>query len=235
MSASSVPSGRAAAVAKPQSLGGINQIIRSTAATAAIVVLVTLWPIAVWNRVSEIRATNLGFQLRLTDPLLVFGGLLLFCLLLSLAMTGRPLRRYWFLNEIQTGFRDAVAVSYFGRGHYAGWTQTNPDAHLGDLEWPVEQEPDDSTPDQFEQPMEHEVSSEVAAAAAEPAAPVEVTDYKVQRRDSWWRIAETQCGDTERWEEIRDLNIGLEVEPGVVLDVDTPLRSGWVVKVPVQA
>ena len=231
MSASSVPSGRAAAIAKPQSLSGVTQMVKSAAVTAAIVGLAVFLPIALWNRVREIRETNLGFQLQLTDPLLVLGGVLLLCLLLSLLMTGRPLRRYGLVNELQTGFRDVVAASYFGRGHYGGWTRTNPDAHLGDLEWPVEHEPA-TMPDLVEQP-EIEVEPAPQAASA-PAVPVEVTDYQVQRRDSWWRIAETQCGDSDRWEEIRDLNVGLEVEPGVVLDLDTPLRSGWTVKVPVQ-
>ncbi len=231
MSAPSALPDHAAPLADPEPVAGAAQALKSIAVTAAIVGLVVFWPVAMWNRVSEIRDSNLGFQIELADPLLVFGGLILVCLILSLLMMARPLRRYGFMNEVQQGFRDVVAASYFGQGHYGGWTKTNPDAHLGDLEWPAEQSADEAAID------EEAVEPTAAPVPAAPVQviPVEVVDYQVQRRDSWWRIAETQCGDSDRWEEVRDLNLGREVEPGVALEQDTPLRSGWIVKVPVQS
>ena len=135
------PSHGGAITADPESLGGLDQIVKTVTVTGAVLFVVLVWPVSAWSRFKEIRDSTLGFQFSVEDPLLLIGGLILFGLVLALLMTARPLRRYGPINELQAGFRDVVAQSYFGQGHRAGWTKTNPDAHLGDLEWPTDQEP----------------------------------------------------------------------------------------------
>jgi len=55
-------------------------------------------------------------------------------------------------------------------------------------------------------------------------------------RDSWWQLAETHLGDGARWRELRDVNVGRDVAPGVTIQADTTqLDAGWQIRVPVTA
>lgn len=56
--------------------------------------------------------------------------------------------------------------------------------------------------------------------------------HVVARGDTLWTLAEHHLGDGARWTELRDLNVGREVAPGVVFEPGTSLRSGWELAIP---
>lgn len=72
---------------------------------------------------------------------------------------------------------------------------------------------------------------------ATPAAVQQQTGptYTVQDGDSLWQIAETQLGQGERWQEIANLNYGVEQADGWALDGQHWLNAGWVLKLPADA
>ncbi len=70
-------------------------------------------------------------------------------------------------------------------------------------------------------------------AASSAAAGPTVT---VGRYDTWWRLAENHLGDGFRLHEIVALNAGIEQPDGdVVRDAETPVRPGWVLRLPADA
>ena len=61
----------------------------------------------------------------------------------------------------------------------------------------------------------------------------EVTEVTVDRLDTLWRLAERHLGSGDRWQEIRDLNIGRTMADGTTLSHDfTLLQRGWVLLTP---
>lgn len=79
-----------------------------------------------------------------------------------------------------------------------------------------------------------------ASSHADEAAPATVQQqtgptYTVQDGDSLWQIAQTQLGQGERWQEIADLNYGVEQADGWALDGEHWLNAGWVLKLPADA
>ncbi|WP_270367061.1 LysM peptidoglycan-binding domain-containing protein [Microbacterium algeriense] len=72
---------------------------------------------------------------------------------------------------------------------------------------------------------------EAAPAAVQETGPT----YTVQDGDSLWQIAEKQLGQGERWQEIADLNYGVEQADGWALDGQHWLNAGWVLKLPADA
>ena len=70
-----------------------------------------------------------------------------------------------------------------------------------------------------------------AAAQERAAAPT----YTVQDGDSLWQIAESQLGQGERWQEIANLNYGVEQPDGWALDSQHWLNAGWVLTLPADA
>lgn len=67
------------------------------------------------------------------------------------------------------------------------------------------------------------------AVVAAPA-PTEAT-YTVQRRDSLWKIAESQLGDPLRWRELWELNRGRDFG-GITFTNPSLIYSGWVLDLP---
>ncbi len=68
----------------------------------------------------------------------------------------------------------------------------------------------------------------VEAAAPEPARP-ETFEYRVQRGDDLWTLAETHLGDGLEWRRIRDLN------PQLLRHDPDHLEVGWVLTLPLPA
>jgi nucleoid-associated protein YgaU/DNA-binding SARP family transcriptional activator len=65
---------------------------------------------------------------------------------------------------------------------------------------------------------DHAVSTEPDARPVKPHQPAGGQHtYRVQRFDTLWRIAETTLGDGQRWQEIRDLNLGRPTSDGQVI------------------
>lgn len=76
---------------------------------------------------------------------------------------------------------------------------------------------------------------EEAPTAPAPAIAGErpLLEYVVQRHDSFWDIAERFLGDSFRWREIRDLNVGRPQPGGETVDAGSDLiRPGWRLLVP---
>ncbi|ODU06733.1 MAG: hypothetical protein ABS81_03705 [Pseudonocardia sp. SCN 72-86] len=81
-----------------------------------------------------------------------------------------------------------------------------------------------------------DASSHVDEAAPAPAVQQQTgPTYTVQDGDSLWQIAETHLGQGERWQEIADLNYGVEQADGWALDGQHWLNAGWVLKLPADA
>jgi len=58
-------------------------------------------------------------------------------------------------------------------------------------------------------------------------------EIEVERRGTLWSLAEQHLGDGERWEQIRDANVGRTMGDGVTLSHDfTVLRQGWSLVIP---
>jgi len=222
-----VPQAAAESLAKP------SIVLRAVAITAGLIALVALWPVAALGRYQEISRSTLGYQLRPEDPILVATGLLLVCLSFSFVLSFRPLREYSSIHETQLGFRKVIADSYFGQGHFASWTHTNPDAHLGDLQYPNDEDVV-STNDKLPAAKTKPESVAPVVNVVTEVPDVETVDYVVQRRDSWWKIAEERFDDPPRWEQLRSLNLGRQVAPTIMIEQETALRSGWVIQIPAE-
>ena len=59
-----------------------------------------------------------------------------------------------------------------------------------------------------------------------------MVQHQIQRGETWWSLAERHLGDGRRWADLRDLNLGVEASPGVLVDQDSVLRPGWRINVP---
>lgn len=70
--------------------------------------------------------------------------------------------------------------------------------------------------------------------AATPAAP-ELQTYTVTKGDSLWSIAKATLGDGSRFQEIADLNLGVEQADGYALDGSNWIEPGWVLTLPLPA
>ena len=67
----------------------------------------------------------------------------------------------------------------------------------------------------------------------EPALEADVHTVEVGRRDSLWGLAEQHLGDGQRWEEIRDANIGRTMPNGTTLRSGfTTITPGWTLTIP---
>lgn len=142
---------------------------------------------------------------------------------------------------VQSAVRGVVEVSSFGCGTLLRWTATHPETDLGALL--VRPSPEHET----EIAMEGEAGAEqpvpngrrLESASASPGASPAVgydgmtAEYRVERADTWWLLAERSLGDGRRWRTIVELNIGREVEPETFVVADSPLRRGWLVLLPV--
>lgn len=73
--------------------------------------------------------------------------------------------------------------------------------------------------------------TDVASTATQADAPT----YVVQDGDSLWAIAESQLGNGQRWNEIAQLNYGVEQADGWSLTAQHWLNAGWVLTLPADA
>jgi len=216
-------------------LNTITHTLRSIGATIGVVLIVVGWPLLVWQRVAQARSSSLGIQLRPEDPILLVAGTLWVGLVLALVRSvGSPRRVPMSASDVGANFADTVAFTYLGVGDLRGWTGTNLDRDLSSLE-----HPDDDWIESIglaRSPRRSRTATLDPSEDAQPQASArptgKVRDYVVGRRESWVSIAQKTLNDEKRWEEIRDMNLGREVAPGVVLEEDTLLRSGWVLIVP---
>ena len=79
------------------------------------------------------------------------------------------------------------------------------------------------------------VAAPSAPSDAVPATGTASVSVRVGERGSWWQLADEHLDDGLRWREIRDLNIGRQVAPGVVITESTEqLDAGWSLLVPAE-
>lgn len=183
----------------------------------------------------------------------------------SLAGLRRPPRRQWLLPLwAQHRLQGLVELSAFGVGGLRGWTGANPAVGLDRVRRPSDDDtrqlpqpagahhrsPVDPG-DPRARPRRAGPTGEVRAAGARPAAdpgggapsgPVggpltgrPVSVHEIRRGETWWSLAERHLGDGRLWTALRDLNLGLETAPGVLIDQDSVLRPGWRINVPAPA
>jgi nucleoid-associated protein YgaU/DNA-binding SARP family transcriptional activator len=78
-----------------------------------------------------------------------------------------------------------------------------------------------------------DTSSAPQTAPLRGATPIETSTVEVQRRDSYWAIAERVFDDGARWREIRDHNIGRTMPDGTLITSDSEtLHPGWLLNLP---
>lgn len=66
-----------------------------------------------------------------------------------------------------------------------------------------------------------------------PEADESLSVHTTQQGDTWWGLGETYLNAGERWQEIRDMNLGQRVETGTKISNSTEmLRPGWTLRVP---
>ncbi len=71
-------------------------------------------------------------------------------------------------------------------------------------------------------------------AASDVAPVVATTEVQVSRRDTLWGLAERHLGSGQRWESIRDANVGRTMPDGTVLGATfTRLEPGWTLHLPI--
>lgn len=179
---------------------------------------------------------------------------------LALAGLRRPPRRQlWLPLRVQHRLEGLVELSAFGVGGLRGWTATNPAVGLDRVRRPS----DDVTrrlrlPAGGQHRPTGDPSGDPRAAArhrrrdsagdgtgrvattpatAPPAHQLSgpTQHHEIQRGETWWSLAERHLGDGRRWTALRDLNLGLEAAPGVLIDQDSVLRPGWRINVPAPA
>ncbi len=74
---------------------------------------------------------------------------------------------------------------------------------------------------------------EVGIDANTPDTDVEGAMVEVGRRDTLWGLAERHLGEGQRWEEIRDANVGRTMADGATLSEGfTSLKAGWTLVIP---
>lgn len=86
----------------------------------------------------------------------------------------------------------------------------------------------DFTVPQGESPRQDEIDTESPASATQR--------YRTCQGDTWWSIAEDILGEGLRWRDVRDLNLGVSMSDGTVIDRSTDIvRPGWNLSVPADA
>ena len=179
--------------------------------------------------------------------LLLFPWAALAMVVLGRLLRPGPLRhRSWVPFAFESVGRQVIDQSVFGVGPMARWTKSNPSIGLERLVRPPSL---DKVYRLFEIADGDRVvvagggGSVAGAMRVRPARSggevVEsdrwsgpVADHVIGRGDTWWVLAERLLGDGNRWKVVRDLNVGREVAPGVVLGVDDELVRGWRIVVP---
>jgi DNA-binding SARP family transcriptional activator len=228
-------------------LSTIRRVGAAAASFALLVALVVgipflLWRLAGWPLPRSIPTPGkVGHALEastVSDTVLLkavalvgWAAWLVLCLALVLevraAMSGRPATRLRLAGPFQGFARQLVtSISLFVVTGVA-----SPSSHL----LPLAAAQTASTSSLEPTPV---VTRPVAAPAAEtPAQPVASRPtYVVQRRDSYWAIAERTLGDGLRWREILDLNAGRTLADGsVISSADHTLHIGWTLLLPVDA
>lgn len=220
--------------------------------TGALVLLLVGAPLKLFARLLEVRTAVEGGTAPLSalEPL---DGLWLGFALLWLVVAHELIRRTALPRDVrllphhaQSATRQMVELSLFGAGPLLGWTTANPDVGLEWLEAPTPTSERDAA--EYGNPgLGPLPSADDGEAAALTWAPASTTplpasstspslrtdDYVVKRGDTFWWLAEAIYGDGRHWQKIRDLNLGREVAPGVVMNERSDLSTGWTIAVPV--
>lgn len=216
----------------------------SVIVTGAILLLLIGAPLQLFARLLAVRAAvDAGAAplsaLAPTDAIWV--GLMVLWVLVAHQLLRRaalPKDTRLFPHQAQSAMRQMVELSLFGAGPLLGWTTANPDVGLDWLESPAtsaEAGSGSSSPTAVS-PKTETNGSTIATPTALPAVtapPVRTNDYVVERGDTFWSLAEATYGDGRHWQKIRELNLGREVAPGVVMDERSDLSTGWAIVLPV--
>ncbi|MEP4649410.1 MAG: hypothetical protein ABJ314_04460, partial [Ilumatobacter sp.] len=143
----------------------------------------------------------------------------------------------------QSAGRRVVERSAFGVGAMTTWTSVEPDHGLTLVEAPrvaTETEWEDGRFARGAQDTDL-LAAGVGAAARTSPAPVaarsvadDAAAHVTTRGESFWSLAQERLGDATRWTELRDLNVGREVAPGIVLSESDGLRAGYRILVPTE-
>ena len=135
-------------------------------------------------------------------------------------------------------------TSLFGVGPLMGWSATNPDVAIEQLRGPPpleavhdlfrltaeESEAGVSTDGAGRIPVLVEAGTVPGRIGSPSALPT--ANHLVERGDTYWSLAVASFQDGGRWREIRDVNVGRVVAPGLVIDEESNLRRGWRIYVP---
>lgn len=137
-------------------------------------------------------------------------------------------------HGMQSAARGLVELSMFGAGPLLGWTSVNPEVGLDRLETPGPSIPTDDDPVGGGFDQRPAVATTLVPIVAPPAKPraERTRDHIIERGDTFWSLAETTYGDGRQWQKIRDLNLGREVAPDVVMNERSDLAAGWSVLLP---
>lgn len=84
-------------------------------------------------------------------------------------------------------------------------------------------------------PLAAPTGAEGAGSPADHRLTGPTRPHEIQRGETWWSLAERHLGEGRRWTALRDLNLGVEAAPGVLIDQDSVLRPGWRINVPAAA
>jgi hypothetical protein len=234
--------------------GSWGRVLASAGATLLIVATLAGLLAAPWLKLTQSEGQPIGSG---TDIALIVWLLVAAMTVLALMrQTATPRRLWWLPSGLQNRVRSVCEVSAFGVGPLRGWTRTNPDAGLVRVTRPgpieherqrVEAAPDESDgpdgPDELrdDRPSPRPLRRSRVARVVPSAEPTKenklrsrlLQPHLVQRGDTWWSLAEQFLADGQLWDDLRDLNLGAEVAPGVVLDLTSVLRPGWRIQIPV--
>lgn len=220
-----------------------RRTMQALAATVTIMAIVLGAVALVAGRAVNLTDPTGELELRPSDgflAVLVITAILVLVKLVS--QTRSPGRLTLLPRSVRSAIRRLVETSYFGTGSLWSWTATNPTVGLDRVRQP---EVDGSV---FGD--EAEVTAAPAgillALVRESLARLEgrgkqssdpsaepMVEHVVRRGETFWSLAESKLGDGRRWSEIRAVNVGHEVAPGVILGADDMLVRGWRVLMPI--
>lgn len=219
-----------------------SRLAASTGATLLILAFVVGFLAVLVRRLMQLSS---GQSLWLGDTVVGLWFVLVVMVAVGVLRQGRTPRRLWFLPTWgQNALRHVLEASAFGVGPLRGWTLTNPAADLRQLVQPEPPGPispaagpepisaPHAATDHTRQRARPNRTPEARPHRPEPRPVVAISAHRVQRGETWWSLAERYLGEGKQWGAIRTLNLGREVEPGIVIDDDTVLRPGWQVQVP---
>lgn len=158
----------------------------------------------------------------------------------------KPLRRIPGVpSTIQTPVRRLVERSFLGVGPLHRWTATSPDAGLARIDVPemaVVEQPIEGpeAPARRSDPADSSRrNGQAEPPAGRPTLTVDLSSqpmvpHVVERGQTFWSLAVERLGDGCHWAALRDVNLGREVAPGVVLTESSVLRQGWSIVLPVR-